>query len=473
MTDKKDRMDGHDALARPAERDIVLELNFVPAWARKPPAQGAFDAPVVQDARRPVRRPRPDRRDERTDRRKPSAARSARPAVRRAEPVRGGPCSETEPSKEPAPVDVRFLPEQKRLSAVIREIAATKRSYPLMAVASLFLSDARNCLVRLAWLPEAGKRTFCQCAFCKVAATGEESLVDHIVHAHLGHVFRREEIEVEPPVGNFACVARLGRGGPIVAPPNHHSYSPCLRELHEQLDPGMPLDAFEAGLEMDHSTEAIEQWKAESRRQVVYYLRDAAGDSEPTPFTRAEAETHMRRHVAPKAVQHAGHIVMPASVARTIPDPSLMAAIRQAWDKEGRFPFTLSLALRGAFRHRHLHLFKAGPKAIFVTAVQPDPLDPEHTVDHIREILVFLADHPGCTREALVDGLRPGTEPDAEQRAALLAPLRWLIEKGHIIEFFNGTLSVPLRGGRHAVAAGRPPRVSRTPRKPRQKGNGR
>jgi hypothetical protein len=101
--------------------------------------------------------------------------------------------------------------------------------------------------------------------------------------------------------------------------------------------------------------------------------------------------------------------------------------------------------MRAAFRHLHLHTFKAGKNINFVTAVKPDPIPPDAAVDSIREVLEFLANHPGSTRQQLVEGLRPGAEKDSPEAHEILNPIRWLVEKGHIIEFFNGTLSVPSR----------------------------
>jgi hypothetical protein len=60
-------------------------------------------------------------------------------------------------------------------------------------------------------------------------------------------------------------------------------------------------------------------------------------------------------------------------------------------------------------------------------------------------VLEYLTDHPGSTREQLVEGLRPGAEKDSSEAHEVLNPIRWLVEKGHLIEFFNGTLSVPSR----------------------------
>jgi hypothetical protein len=66
-----------------------------------------------------------------------------------------------------------------------------------------------------------------------------------------------------------------------------------------------------------------------------------------------------------------------------------------------------------------------------------------HAVEPIRAMLQLIREHPGWNRAQLVEHLKPGTAPGTEAAAELLNPLRWLIEKGHVIEFFNGTLSAP------------------------------
>jgi hypothetical protein len=103
-------------------------------------------------------------------------------------------------------------------------------------------------------------------------------------------------------------------------------------------------------------------------------------------------------------------------------------------------PKYLSFALRAAFKHMHLYAFKAGLQEQFVSAIIPDYLDPESTVENIKKVLIYLNENPGSTRKLMFDSLQP-TEEDAK---ALLASLSWLIEKGHIIEFFNGHLAAPL-----------------------------
>ncbi|MBN1557907.1 MAG: hypothetical protein JW951_07155, partial [Lentisphaerae bacterium] len=151
--------------------------------------------------------------------------------------------------------------------------------------------------------------------------------------------------------------------------------------------------------------------------------------------------------------------------ARRIADPALRRAVSEAWARETRFPLSLSLALRAAFRHKRLYLFKAGSGQTFVTATRPAPLDTAHVVAHLREVLGSLGEHPGSTRKQLVERLRPGADPGSAEGREVLAPLSWLIEKGHIIEFFDGSLSVPLRAA--VEKPKRPPRRRRKKRAPK------
>ncbi|HEY5654149.1 MAG TPA: hypothetical protein VIR63_07270, partial [Pontiella sp.] len=60
------------------------------------------------------------------------------------------------------------------------------------------------------------------------------------------------------------------------------------------------------------------------------------------------------------------------------------------------------------------------------------------------EVLMFLKENPGSTRQHLIEVLYPSLDPKSKEAKDALQPLSWLIERGHIIEFFNGTLSVPL-----------------------------
>ncbi len=469
-----DKHDDADAL-RPVkvDEDLVLELNFVPSWARKPASTGQLS--IYDDRRgggtdrRGPRDPRdPRRRDDRSGPRRPEPprrgsgtgtgsgperdrpARPYPPADTRGEPRRSGAPSGPGPSAVPLPpVTVRFLPEQRQISAVIQQITATRRAYPLMELAALILNQEGACFVRIEVDANAGGFALHQCKRCGFVATDVETLRAHVLQQHFEDWFLQEETETERPGGVFVCVARCGLSGILLGPPNHHLYSEAVRETHAARYPQMDMDSYKARIVMSHDPADIEAWRAAAARRTVYRL--TSGGEEAAAMTRTEAEGYARTHLLTPTVTRTRRASLPEAVARQIADEGLRQAIRETWRREHRFPLQLSFALRAAFRHKHLHFFKAGKGkgTHFVTAIQPVPLDPTHTIETIQAVLTYLREHPGCSRAQLLEGLRPGADAASEESRELLKPLTWLIDRGHIIEFFNGTLSVPLLSSRH------------------------
>ncbi len=426
---------------RPDE-DVLLDLNFVPQWAKKAPGENHYHA-AVERSERPDRRP-----DARRDRRGDRAPRSdQRPPRRDAErpPRRDDGAAPRQgfaprPQRIDLPVEIRFLPEQKRLASLVRQIHHSKRAYPLIDLAHIFLSDPRGHMVKLEVDPSADGFKLYQGKRSKMVATDREVLLRQLLDEHLEDFFTIEEMDVEPPAGVFPMIGKVD--DILIGPPNHHSYNDRLNEIHRTRYAGMSFDRFKARVQTVRDEELIEQWKQESSRKTVYRLKE--GD-ESKEFTLTQAEDYLRSTISDAEIEEVTRAVLPSSLARRIKDYNLIRMVREAWQQESRFPISLAFALRAAFRHLHLHSFKAGKNINFITAVKPDPIAPDAAVDNIRIVLEFLADHPGSTRLQLLEGLRPGADKDSAEAHEILNPIRWLVEKGHIIEFFNGTLSVPSR----------------------------
>jgi hypothetical protein len=424
-----------------AERDLILELNFVPDWARKPPETSRF-AGAPGPSRSPERsgaRIRDRGRREAGPRRGPARDRGAEP--------RGRPSRETAPAEDrdrsPLPVAIRILPEQKQVSAVARQLHATSRSYPLAQVAGLFVGKPAACYFRIELGKEAAHVRLFQCRLCQTVALDRSHLVSHLLGRHVGEYFTREQTEADPPKGNFVCVARCGLSGTLLGPPNHHSYEERLQELRSARFPNVPLAEYRQRIEIVREPDLIERWKEECRKQTVYRRKDGQGQDSP-PVRWAAAADFMEKEAAPALIAQTRSASVPCAIAMDTEDPDLRREIRRAWEMEKRFPRSILFALRAAFRHKKLHLFHVGRVAEFVTAVRPLPLDPTHAVENIREVLLHLRSHPGATRRTLLETLRPGQAPDSDGAAQVLSPLGWLAARGHIIEFFDGTLAVPL-----------------------------
>ena len=464
MAEQKD-----DGAKQVFDADMILELNFVPQWARKSPSEvnydrfkdgddgerraghsgrfaggrrdrGAAGRGSARDTNRRERRPGRDS-DRRGGRREQSAGEAGRSSSRRHD------YTERRPLPLP-PVSVRFLPEQKALASLIRQVSATKRAYPLVDLASLLMSKPGLCFVKLEVNRDAPDTALYQCRICRTVSFDRSEIEAHITAEHLEEFFDVEEVEGEPPSGTFVCVAKCGLSGTLLGPPNHHSYAETVKRIHRTRYSNMDFDDYKSRIKVSHDAEDVEHWKAEASRTLKCRLKNSAEDVEPLSWS--QAQRYMRDNVVDKNVLKARKAAMSEEVAHKLRDPGLKRLLRMEWQRESRFPLQLSFALRAAFRHKGLQVFKAGKgKGMnFATAVRPAPIDAEHAIPAIHDMITYLREHPGCTKEQIVEALRPGCAMDSEEVKELLQPLHWLADRGHVIEFFNGTFSVPLGGGK-------------------------
>lgn len=459
-------------LPEPVE-ELVLDLNFVPSWARQPPSAdpyAGFAAEERQDRRgsgsrdrreRPARderrgpgRPRGDgSRDGRSRRPDgpPGRGEGRRPDRRREDAPRGNrPMERQHPPREREPflpVQVSFLPEQQRLATMVADIRTSQHAFPLPELAYLFLSRPDWHLVKI----EANKKSggayvleFYQSKMDGQLYLTYEEAIQSVAQQALANCFVAESVQQEPPSGNFVCVARCRISGELLAPPNHHAHKEAVEELHRSRFSHMTLDDYRRNIETVRDPELVEKWKENWRTQTVYRRKPASEDGEPgEPVDLATARAMCVSEIGPAQVAKVKRAVIPGTVSRSLQEPRFTRVLRAAWAREQKFPASLVRALRGAFRRMGLHMFESKDGAVFVTAITPHPVDPERVTEVIREILVWLKEHPGCKRLDLIAGIRPDIGDDPAKLGEVLQPLTWLIDKGHVIEFHNGTLAVP------------------------------
>ena len=397
------------------------------------------------------------------------------------------------PPREPLPrldVNVSFLPDRERLALVARDIQASRRAFPLIHIANLFLGGDDRYLVKLELPPprQEGepRKLFAQCLDCHRAFMSRANAEAHVLNDHISKFFDIEEIEVEPPAGTYTCVARCKLSGELLGPPNDHSYNERLQELWSTRFSHMPKSEYLSHIETVRDEALVEQWKESMRKKTVYRLKaeylpkpkPAEGEAAPAPapaeaeapaepaaeapaaeapaaepapapeapkgpaMTKAEAQDWMRNRVN-GMLRESARCMLPGAVSRRFDDPSLRREVSMAWERETRFPFTLSLALRPAFRHMKMHLFKINARETYVTSIAPSPVDLATAPDIVKEIVAFLEANPGATRQSLRDGLRPGADAESKEVQDLLRHLDNLVANGNVIAFYNGTLGLP------------------------------
>ncbi len=219
MAEEQAQSSGQDPASAPADQDIVLELNFVPSWARKPPGPDYYDSRVEEKQERPRGRRRGDSRDYRSmsDRR----GRGARPEKPGKRQPRRGPTQQRDPQRQDAsdrsqrrparrtePVDmphvqIRFIPDQKRLTSMVRQLSTSNRSYPLMELVYLFFSKPEYCHVKIESERNSSGITLFQCKVCRMVAVDRSQLSTHLVKSHVEEYFEKEETVVVPTAGQF------------------------------------------------------------------------------------------------------------------------------------------------------------------------------------------------------------------------------------------------------------------------------
>ncbi|MCU0857730.1 MAG: hypothetical protein MUC65_04930 [Pontiellaceae bacterium] len=342
------------------EEDILLDLNFVPQWAKKAPATNhyAFDdrperRSSSHDRKDGARRERSDRRD--------GSSRPARPPRERV--ANGRPDKEADqlsprgsgaarvapepnreaaprPSREPAsrpervelPIEVKFLPEQQWLASMVRQIHHSKRAFPLMDLASLFLSDPKGHLVKIEVLPGTQNFKLYQGRRSKIVSTSRDALIRQLLDEHFSEFFVKLDIEIEPPTGVFPMIGKIG--DLLIGPPNHHSYTARMQEIYNSCFPGMPFERFRQKIETVRDEALVEKWKQEVSRKTVYRLVDAP-EGEVRDFTFAQAADYIRTQIAEDEIEEVTRAVLPSVLARKISEYNLLRMVRDRPDRPG------------------------------------------------------------------------------------------------------------------------------------------
>lgn len=438
--------------------DMVIDLNFVPEWARRPADQN----PYVRFEGRRAPRSEPGGRpsDRRARDAKPGARDPARGRFRGALPRRGRPVegdrSAPLPARAPVPVKVTFIPERRGLQPLAAQLARSGRAYPLFEVAALFLSKPEFYAVKqelMADGPASESLRLYQCAECKMVFLDRSLATAHVLGRHAESYYVREETQVDPPKGTFQCVARCTLSGELLGPPNYHGYAERVLDVHRTRFPAMPIEDYRKRIVNETDPALIEQWKTQSCRQVVYRLAKAAEADSLQFARRQDMESHFLEHYAPGLIREGARFITPGVACRALEDSRIQQAIEEAWARENRFPLNLAIAIQPAFRHLGLFFFKTAGRATFVSAIMPHAMNPAQATEAVRSILECLSRNPGLRRRDLAEALYPRAAPDAPEVAALIHALRWLVDRGHVIEFYNGTLAIP---GRRAEAPKEP-----------------
>ena len=399
-----------------------------PQGDRRGPRPGGGGGGGPGGPRRESGGPRGDRRpgDRRDDQRAPQEPRPA-------------------PAPRPAEVRVEFFPEPNAATGIARQIKNSGRAFSVFHTAKLFLERPERHGVKLTSSDPAvllhqigdGPVSFDRAAVERGA-----------FQAMREQFYIEEVIQGEPIKGNFTNVARCRSTGTLLGPTSYHAYQPGLRKLYEErFSRRMSFPEFLAHeIEIASGEQVVADWKEQARSKTTYATTKEA---ELVTFaTLQEAEAHFRKTYLPELVRSGVSLECSGPASRAGLDRHVTAAVRDAWERERPFPQQIVNNLRHSLVEAGLHFFKHRKRMLFVCAHKPVRHSAgEVFSDGIASILITIEESARLKRPALAARLLGGQHdaPDlAPRKAALASDLHYLILAGHVIEFSDGNLELPL-----------------------------
>ena len=408
------------------------------------------------------------------------------------------------------PIEVNFVPEEKGVESLARQIKLTGRAYPLFEIAGLILKKPERYHVQFTSQKKDGKATvpFYICQLDDSIWLSEADAMHHILDKHFDAFYSSEKIPTDPPKGTYTFVAQDSVSGAILGPPNYHDYQNKLRKLHQERFSRVPFEMFKSRIRIVRDEAVVKKWLEEQSFRTEY---PALNVPEAVKLqTREEVENHFKATHLPNVVRVEESITLDGPAAQSMQSRPFPAVIRRAWDEQSRFPIKVVNILSQQFARHGLHFFKVNKTVTHVAVARPHYLDMEATPvsESVQKIVQFIETHPKTTRRKLIQEFVPNapmtsaaTAPAAQpapapaeaagapaegaspttgettaaaqtpavaptvapspELEALVRDLHWLVHQGHVIEFANGQLETakkpaprPEKKKKEPVAAG-------------------
>ncbi|PAW64395.1 MAG: hypothetical protein B9S36_02520 [Verrucomicrobiia bacterium Tous-C2TDCM] len=164
-----------------------------------------------------------------------------------------------------------------------RHIRETFRSFPVADLAKMVLEARERYRIRFTATEPVRLN---QCLADGSLWLSREEAISHLLSGPaLEHYYTAEDIQIDPPAGNFAVIAVCGMSGVILGPPNHHEYQRNIARLHRERFSDMPLERFKSRIRMESGEEILEKWREQVSRVRQYRVKPAeqASPAEETP----------------------------------------------------------------------------------------------------------------------------------------------------------------------------------------------
>src|SRR2546429_3909763 len=331
-----------------------LELQLLPAWAKQSPDTKRYAKyeGSAADSGPPGRehRERRGRRVERSDHRQRDEAnqdRRRKPREERAGPPRreggrfDGPRSEEkrDPIQLLPEVSVSFLPEERGVESLARQIKLTGRAYPIFDIAHLILKrpDRYHVTFRVAKKPDDQvAQPLWICNLDDTLWLSDQDAVNHVLRKHFDTFYKAERTPADPPKGTYTFVAQCALSGIILGPPNYHDYQNKLRKLHAERFSRMPFEVYKSKVRIVKD-EAVVKKRIQEQSWKTEYVCLNVSEAKRLD-SREGVEQHFREVQFGNIIRAIESHTLLGAVAQLLPTPALRPFVRRGPGAHRRCP---------------------------------------------------------------------------------------------------------------------------------------
>jgi hypothetical protein len=251
---------------------------------------------------------------------------------------------------------VEVLPEPMIAMSIAKQVKQSSRACGVFRLAKMFLERPERLRIRVTALDQGA---VLHQIGDGIVAFDKSTLEKSAYQQFKKDFYITEVIQGEPPKGSYTSVARDRFSGVLLGPSSHHGYQLALRKLYEErYSRRMDFSDFQRNIEMVNDPAVFEQWKVQASSVTVIKTKVAEGDEQITFKDDYEAEQHFKQNHLPNLIKSGPTLEMNGGATNWFPERNVAFNVRDAIERERRFPGGMVNALRPIFSEAGLHHFK-------------------------------------------------------------------------------------------------------------------
>ena len=350
-------------------------------------------------------------------------------------------------------------PEDTGFAAIVKAVRASCRTFQLFEITKAVLEKNDRFVVVLQRTKPAGAEgqaagkpePLYMSLPDHLPFDTEDAAIQHALSNNLGAFFDTQDVEIDPPKGNFPIINKCGITGELLGPPNYHRYQQILQQHYAAKIKGMSFDRFRDSIVSVREPEVAAAWLEKMKKATRYTWKPPVAKSTPTtppvevpaadtvpaqpspaeaaegkaaetqpaeaPASPAEAlvkeaapeapvaisfdsiedaRLHLLTHARDRVVRTVETVRFHGKNIEKLPPGEIRRALEGHIERQRRFPLDTANALRGRLRREGFTIFKKGARGVsYVCAVKRRFRVPGQVFsDTISALIDFVEKHP-------------------------------------------------------------------------------